>query len=250
MISVTVLTKNSAKHLEEVLSALRSFDEVLIFDNGSSDESLQIAAQFKNVRIEKGTFDGFGPTHNKASRLAKHDWIFSVDSDEVPTAALVEEIVSRDLDARCVYSIPRHNEFNGKWIRWCGWSPDRVIRIYNKTATKFTDAMVHEGVQCEGMEVVELKEPLRHYSYDTIADFLTKMQSYSTLFAKQHAGKRSSSPLKAVGHAFYTFWKCYLFKRGFMGGYEGFLISAYNAHTAFYKYLKLYEANQRLKKIK
>lgn len=242
-ISVTVLLKGSPTHLLEVLEALKDFDEVLIYENGASSEALNVCRQFSNTVIHQGSFSGFGPTHNQASALAKNDWILSIDSDEVVTKELCLEIKNSILESHAVYSMPRHNEFNGKWIQWCGWSPDRVFRLYNRTKTQFSTVLVHESIETKGLKTVEFYSPLRHYSYDTISDFLTKMQTYSTLFAEQNVGKKSSSPLKAVLHAFGAFCKSYLLKRGFLGGYEGLLISAYNAHTAFYKYLKLYEAN-------
>lgn len=247
MISVTLLTKNSAKYLREVLSALQGFDEVLIYDNGSTDDTLSMARSFPNVVIHTGEFLGFGPTHNKASDLARHEWILSIDSDEVVAPEMVAEILSTSLQPNCVYSFPRHNFYNGKWIRWCGWYPDRQYRLYNKKQTRFTDAQVHEAIIIQGKQVVPMQNPLIHYSYDSHAHFLSKMQSYSDLFARQYAGKKSSSPFKAFSHGLAAFLKAYLLKWGFLGGYEGFIISVYNGNTAFYKYLKLYEANQRLK---
>lgn len=245
MISVTILTKNSQKYLRELLEALKDFSEVVLFDNGSTDDTLEIASSYMNVSIHIGIFEGFGPTHNKASSLAKHDWILSIDSDEIVSKEMSETIFRQKLNPECVYSFSRHNFFNGKFIKWCGWYPDRQIRLYNRTKTRFTEAQVHEAVITEGMQIVALNGPLTHYSYECVADFLSKMQSYSTLFAKQNVGKRRSSPLKATLHGLFAFFKSYILKRGFLGGYEGFLISAYNAHTAFYKYMKLYEANRK-----
>lgn len=247
MISVTVLTKNSQKYLREVLSSLQKFDEVIIYDNGSSDQTLEIARSFPNVSIHKGLFLGFGPTHNLASSLARNEWILSIDSDEIVTEELAEEILKLDLDKEKVYAFSRHNEYNGKFIKWCGWYPDRQVRLYNRSVTRFSEAEVHESVVTKGLQIVLLNSFLRHYSYEKTSDFLAKMQSYSDLFAKQNAGKKKSSPMTAVLHSFYAFIKSYLIKRGFMGGYEGFMISAYNAQTAFYKYIKLYEANQSIK---
>lgn len=245
MISVTILTKNSEKYLAEVLKALKPFDEVLLFDNGSTDQTLTIAESHPNCRIVKGHFIGFGPTHNEASSLAKHPWIFSVDSDEVPSEELVNEILNLSLDGDTVYTCPRQNYFNGKWIYSCGWYPDRALRLYDKRRTRFTDALVHETIETKGMKIVELKGHLKHYSYESLNDFLPKMQSYSSLFAVQKAGQKKSSPLSALGHGLAAFFKSYLLKRGFMQGYEGFAISAYNGQTAFWKYLKLYEINAR-----
>lgn len=244
-VSVTILTKNCPKYLQGVLKSLRDFDEVLVYDNGSTDNTLEIATSFPNVRVVIGTFEGFGVTHNKASAAAKHDWILSIDSDEVVTPEMAKEIANRKLDEKCVYSFPRNNYYNGKWIRWCGWYPDRQYRLYNKKKTEFTTAQVHESIIITDLKHVPLNGPLIHYSYDSIAEFLTKMQSYSTLFAIQNRGIKSSSPFKALLHGLFAFFKSYFIKKGFMGGYEGFVISSYNAHTAFYKYLKLYEINRK-----
>lgn len=244
MISVTVLTRNSPKYLKEVLSSLQSFDEVVVYDTGSTDHTLEIAKEFPNVSIFQKPFEGFGPSHNKASACAKNDWILSIDSDEVVTPEMVQEIQATALSKECVYSFPRHNYYNGKFIKWCGWYPDRRIRLYNRTTTQFTDVQVHEAIIADHMQKVSLKAPMRHYSYASVAEFLSKMQSYSDLFAKQNKGKKSSSPFKAVMHGLFAFFKSYILKRGFLGGYEGFAISVYNGNTAFYKYLKLFEANK------
>jgi glycosyltransferase involved in cell wall biosynthesis len=246
-ISVTILTKNSQKYLLEVLSALQQFDEVLVCDTGSQDQTLTIARQFPNVRLYERPFIGFGLTHNLASSLARHDWILSIDSDEIVTPALAAEIQALELTRGCVYSFPRHNEYRGKWIRWCGWYPDRQVRLYNRLDTQFTEAQVHEAVDASHLKEIRLISPLRHYSYEQVSDFLHKMQSYSALFALQYQGKKSSSLRKAIAHGIYAFFKSYVLKRGFLGGQEGFEISFYNANTAFYKYLKLAEANRQLK---
>ncbi len=245
MISVTILVKNGARRLKEVLSALEPFDDVVVYDSGSTDSSLEIARSFSNVRIFQKDFIGFGPTHNSAAALAKHDWILSIDADEVLSPQLVKEIKGLSLRDEAVYSLPFHNFFNGKLIKWCGWYPESHVRLYHKKRTAFTEAMVHEGVETEGLQIVPLQYPLSHYPYDTISDFLIKMERYSTLFAEQYRYRRKSSPATALLHGASAFFKSYILKRGFLGGYEGLLISAYNGHTAFYKYLKLYQANKK-----
>ncbi len=243
MISVTILVKNGERRLAHVLDSLKNFNEVLVVDTGSTDSSIEIANSFLNTRVVSRNFIGFGPSHNEAAELAKHDWILSLDADEVLSPALNQEILSLKLNPHCVYSLPFKNFFNGKWIRWCGWYPESHVRLYHRKSTCFTEALVHEGVQTEGKRVILLKNFVHHYSYDSLSDFLVKMERYSTLFAQQSHLKKQSSPFKAIIHGLGAFLKSYVIKRGFMGGFEGFVISMYNGHTAFYKYLKLYQLN-------
>jgi glycosyltransferase involved in cell wall biosynthesis len=245
-LSVTVLTKNSQRYLREVLSALDSFDEIVVYDTGSEDRTLEMAREFSNISLYEGPFIGFGPTHNRASACARHDWILSIDSDEIVTPALAREIAALKLTRGHVYSFPRHNEYRGKWIRWCGWHPDRQIRLYHRLDTQFTEAQVHESIEWCHLKEVPLCSPLRHYSYQEISEFLHKMQLYTSLFARQYQGKKGASFGHALFHGGYAFLRSYFLKRGFLGGREGFEISLYNANTAFYKYLKLAEANRLL----
>lgn len=245
MISVTVLTKNCRDSLAATLESLQKFPEVLVYDSGSTDDTRDVAGKFANVKVVPGQFSGFGPTHNQASSLASHDWILSIDSDEVLSPPLIEEILQLKLDPSCVYQIFRKNYFNGKWIRWCGgWHPDPVIRLYHRGSTSFSNDAVHEKILLGNLKLIALTHPMIHTPYRSMGDFLAKMQTYSSLFAQQNKGKKHSSFFKAVLHGWAAFFKSYLLKRGFLGGKEGFIISAYNGHTAFYKYLKLIEFNK------
>jgi len=246
LISATVLTCNSARLIFRVLDALRALDEVVVLDSGSTDETLEIAAQFPNVRIHKTIFKGFGLLHNEAVDLARNDWIFSIDSDEVVTPELLAELQSARLDAGAVYSVPLRNYYDGQWIRHCGWYPDRHVRIFNRRRTRFTDAHVHEGVITKGMRVVLLRAPMLHFSYSCSADFLKKIQRYSSLFAEQNAGRKNSSLKKAVSRSAWAFFKTYFLQRGFLSGRAGFVIAAANSQGVFYKYVKLAEANRGL----
>ena len=244
MITVTILVKNGARHIQKVLMALKAFDEIVLVDTGSTDETLAIAKTFANVKIFQHPFSGFGPSHNYMAGLATHDWILSIDADEIASEALVEEILSLKLVPNCVFALSRHNYFRGKFIKGCGWYPDCPYRLYNRKMTSFSDALVHESIIVDKLQTKTLQNPLYHYPYNSISDFLAKMQSYSTLFAEQYQGKKKASLVKAISHGLFAFFKSYLLKRGLFLGQEGFIISLYNGHTAYYKYLKLQELNR------
>lgn len=232
--------------MEECLQSLASFDEVLLLDTGSTDRTMEIARRFQNVRIEQREFIGFGPTKNLAAQLASHDWILSVDSDEVVTPELSSEIQSLSLDDSKVYRFSRHSYYRGRLIKGCGWYPDKILRLYNKQQTGLNDNQVHESVMVkEGMSIADLKGILKHYPYDSAGSLVNKLQFYSTLFAEQNQGKLKSSPCKAVTRGFGAFFKGYVIRRGILDGYAGFHISFCQGLATYLKYLKLYEANQK-----
>ena len=238
MITITILTKNAARTLRQTLDSVKSFDEVIILDNGSTDETLEIAKNYPNVSIHFSPFIGFGPLHNLASSIAKHDWIFSLDSDEVMTEELLLSLKSLKLDSSCIYQVDRKNLYNEKWIRGCGWHPDSKVRLFHRKMTKFTDDFVHEKVIDSALKIISLKAAILHRSYLTVSDFLTKMEHYSTLYAENNPQKKSSLS-KAVFMGIYTFFKSYILKRGVFDGKEGFIISLYNSQVSYYKYLKI-----------
>jgi glycosyltransferase involved in cell wall biosynthesis len=246
-ISVTLLTKNSQKHLHANLRALQAFDEVVVLDNGSTDTTLDIARQYPNTRIVLSPFIGFGPLKNLAAEQASHPWILSIDSDEVVSEELAQEIMALDLtDTSEVYSLLRHNYYGQKLIKACGWDNDVVPRLYHKGSTRFADLPVHEYIQTEGMRVKRLSGTLDHFSYDSISQLINKMNHYTTLFAQENRFRKSSSPAISYIKGGFSFFRNYILQRGFLYGYEGMAISFSNATGSFYKYMKLHEENQRL----
>ncbi len=246
MISAVIIVKNGEQYLTECLGSLTAFDEVVLVDTGSTDDTLKIARGHTNVRIFERPFIGFGPTKNNAASLATHDWIFSIDADEVMTPELFWEVSQMVLDASHVYRVPRQSYYNRKMIRGCGWYPDRVLRLYRRDKTRFNDNQVHESVQVhEGMKIVDLEGRLKHYPYDSVDSLIEKAQLYSRLYAEQNQGKLTASPMKALTHGLAAFIKGYVIRRGYQDGYEGLVISLSQGLAAYLKYIKLFEANRK-----
>jgi glycosyltransferase involved in cell wall biosynthesis len=244
--SVTILTKNSGTKIRQCLNALARFDEVIVLDNGSTDDTLSVAREFPNVKIYESDFIGFGPLKNLAASDAKNDWIVSVDSDEIVTPELAESILSSGLRPEQIGEVRRINHYAGKIVNACGWQNDLSRRVYNRKHTRFGDELVHESLGGEEAHVVRLKGELLHFPFDGAADLISKMQLYSTLFAEANRHRRRSSPAKAVVKSCTTFIRDHFLKRGIFYSGAGLAISSSNAAGAFYKYLKLYEANKRL----
>lgn len=246
-ISVVMIVKNGGKTIRKSLSSLKEFSDVVVYDNGSTDSTILIAKEFENVNLVEGEFEGFGVTKNRASSYAKNDWIFALDSDEVMDKDLISTLKEKSLSKDSIYLINFKAFYKDIQIKYCGWNNQKIARLYNRDKTSFNTNFVHENIISKSMKIKILEGgSVLHYSYHSISDFIIKADRYSTLYAKNNMGKKSSSPLKAILNAIYSFIKTYFFKRGFLDGYVGLVIAFSHMTTNFFKYIKLYEANKEL----
>lgn len=248
-ISVVIMAKDAQKTIAQCLDALEAFEEVILYLNDCSDNTESIAQMYDNVKIIHGAFSGFGETKNKASSYASNDWILSLDADEVLNEDFIKKLTSVSLDKNTIYSIFRVNYYQKKEIKYC-WKNDIIVRLYAQSKTEFTSAKVHEKIQVKELSIVKLEGKVKHFPYDDVSSFIQKVDMYSTLFAQNNVGKKSSSPLKAILNAKYSFIKTYILRRGFLDGYAGLLIAFSHMVVNFYKYMKLYELNNIAKKDK
>lgn len=245
-ISCVIIVKNAASTIDVTLASLASFEDVVLYDNGSTDKTLEIAKSYPNVNLVQGDFSGFGPTKNLACTFAKNDWVLSLDADEVLSDEFIKNLTSIELNDKNIYTILRENYYKKTQIKHC-WGDDFIVRLFNKTKTAFTDEKVHEKVIEEGFNTVPIEGSVKHYPYATITDFIIKLDRYSSAFAIDNVGKKSSSPAKAFFNGLFSFFKTYFIKRGFLDGYAGLVIAFSHMATNFYKYIKLYELNQEKK---
>ena len=243
-ISVIVLAKNNDTTIEKTLQSLVDFEDVVVYDNGSTDNTINIAKKFENVNLTEGKFKGFGWTKNEAVRFAKNDWVIIIDSDEVIDEILLNALKTKKLDESTVYQLNFKAFYKDIQVKYCGWNNQKIKRMYNKQTTSYTMSDVHEDIISDKLKIELLEGNVEHYSYHTISQFIIKADHYSTLFAQNNVDKKSSSPLKAILNGIYSFIKTYFFKRGFLDGYVGLIISFSHMVTNFYKYIKLYELNK------
>ncbi len=246
-LSVIIITKNEEANLQACLESVRFADQWVVVDNASTDNTRAIASDFGAEVTQTQAWPGFGPQKNLALSLARHDWVFSIDADERVTPELALEIQqamqNRAADA---FEIPRLTQFCGQWIHHCGWTPDRVLRLFRRGQAGFSDDLVHERVILKSGAVVRLNSRLLHYSYPTPAHYWRKLEQYSLAWAQQaHARGRPSSMPRAVISGLMAFLKSYVFRLGILDGSMGFAVCAMQAQAAFGKYFTLYCLNQQ-----
>lgn len=242
-ISCVIIVKDGFSTIKRTLDSISSFKDVVVYDNGSTDGTIEVVKNYTNVNLVQGDFSGFGPTKNRAISFANNDWILSLDSDEVLSEEFITNIKKIILSDNSVYTILRENYYKDVHVKHC-WGNDIIVRVFNRSKTLFTDEKVHEKVIDKGFNTLSINGAVKHYPYSTITDFIVKLDRYSTIFANDNIGKKSSSPLKAILNANFSFIKTYFLKRGFLDGYAGLVIAFSHMATNFYKYIKLYELNK------
>lgn len=230
-ISVVIITKNEEKHIKNAIQSALFADEILVLDSGSIDKTCDIAKKL-GARVEHQEWLGFGCQKNKAVELASNDWVFVLDADEEITEKLRYEIIETlQSPISNGFYVARLNNFFGRDIKTCGLYPDYTIRLFNRSKGFFNELPVHESVQIQG-QVSKLKNHMTHIAYESIDEFIEKQNHYSGLSPKKR------NILKALISPFWTFFKLYFIRRGFLDGRHGFIIAALYSQYTFWKYIK------------
>lgn len=235
-----IITRDAAATIERTLASLARFPEVVVFDNGSRDETKSKCAAFGNVKLFEGTFSGFGPTKNHAASFASGDWILSLDADEYLSDELLEALQHADLsEPRTVFIVERHNLMMGRQVKHGGWGRDWLARVYHRRAHAFTDVLVHEKIALTPTsKALRLEGALWHQAVTEIDQFLSKISRYSEL--RRGTSGPVHGPFAIFLGAAWRFLRSYVFQLGFVEGWRGLVIAVSTSNGSFYKHMKAY----------
>ena len=165
LISLTVITLNEEEHLGRCLESVRGVaDELIVVDAGSRDRTCAVAARW-GARVYKRNWTNYSDQKNFAASQASHEWILSLDADECLSPLLKQQLleVKAHPAPSSAYEFPRRAFYLGRWIRHCGWYPDRKPRLYRRCRARWVGDFVHEHLACEG-PVGRLQGDLLHLS--------------------------------------------------------------------------------------
>lgn len=242
-ISAVVIVYNDAPYIRACLESLSWADELIVVDSHSTDGTTAICHEFTD-KVFQYEFSGFGRLRNDAISHARYDWIFSLDSDERTTKEIVIEMrgILRRTPEADAYFVPRRNYFLGRWVKHCGWYPDyRQPQFFKKNAMSYREDLVHETYKLRG-KTGYLREHVEQYPFRDIDHFLSKMDRYSTLMAEQMVKQgRHFNPHQLVSHPLFTLFKMFVWRRGFLDGKPGLILSGLYAYYTFIKYAKFWE---------
>ena len=251
-LSAILITRNEEVNLEDCLASLDGLaTQIVVVDTQSTDRTLVIAQRYGALISSPPDWPGFGPQKNRALDLASEDWVLSLDADERLTPELRAEIKGvLDKPQTDCYAIPRLSWYCGRFMRHSGWTPDYVDRLFKRGSARFSTDLVHERLIPKG-PVLRLKNQMLHYSFMNLAQVQEKMERYSTASAQQAFAKgKTASPLKAIAHGAWSFFRTYILRAGFLDGPQGFSLACSNAQGTYLRYMKLWRLNQTTLAIK
>ncbi len=222
--------------------------QIVVVDTQSTDRTLVIAQRYGALISSPPDWPGFGPQKNRALDLASEDWVLSLDADERLTPELRAEIKGvLDKPQTDCYAIPRLSWYCGRFMRHSGWTPDYVDRLFKRGSARFSTDLVHERLIPKG-PVLRLKNQMLHYSFMNLAQVQEKMERYSTASAQQaFARGKTASPLKAILHGAWSFFRTYILRAGFLDGPQGFSLALANAKGSYLRYIKLWRLIKKSK---
>ena len=240
-ISGVIITFNEEMNIERCIDSLKIVcDEIIVVDSYSQDRTKEICLEKGVIFIENG-FEGHIQQKNYALEQANYNYVLSLDADEELSVELAESIleIKGNLNQEA-YKFNRFTNYCGKWIKHSGWYPDTKIRLWDKRKARWGGTNPHDQVLISKNSAAHLSGDLLHYSYYSMSEHIERSARYAKIAANaMHLNGKKYSTLNLLVNPIYRFFKDYMINKGFLDGYEGFVICVTNGYTTFLKYLYL-----------
>jgi len=245
-LSVVILTKNDASRISRTLESVKWADEIIVVDDESTDHTLDIVRKYTD-RIFIRKMDIEGRHRNWAYSQAKNAWVLSLDSDEIVSPQLKEEItrVLKNNPRENGFTIPRRNYIGDYWVKQGGWYPSPQLKLFRKDKFRYEEATVHPRAFMDE-PCGHLRCDIIHYSYRDIEDFLGKLNNQTTREAKKWLAQ--GKPMRLVRFLWRScdrFIRTYVGRKGYKDGFWGFVVAYFASLYQFISYLKYRELIRR-----
>jgi len=234
-LTAAIIARDEERHLPDCLDSIAFANERLVLVAAQTVDRSREVACLHGARVEERPFDNFAAQRDVALRLAQGEWVLFVDADERVTEGLRKEVLNTIAEPRGArgFWIPRHNLLMGRIVRHAGWYPDYQLRLLERAAAHYDPARpVHELALVDG-PVGQLHQPLIHYNYTSLAEFIRKQERYSALEAKRWLAMYGRPRLRGVvGQPLREFWRRFVLLQGYREGPLGLVLCGLLAYYA------------------
>lgn len=243
--AVITAISGEERYLATCLASLKNLaDEIVIIDMSGGQEISKIANKFK-AKIYKHEFVNYvEPVRNFAISKASHDWVLILDPDEEIPASLSDKLQNIVQENAADYvRLPRKNIVFGKILHHSRWWPDYNIRFFKKGFVSW-DETIHSVPLTQGRAMdLEAKEDLAiiHHHYQTIEEFLEKMNRYTTIQARMRVDGYTFVWKDLISKPAGEFLNRFFAGLGYKDGVHGLALSFLQAFSEFVVYLKIWQ---------
>jgi glycosyltransferase involved in cell wall biosynthesis len=251
-ISAVLIVRNEEKNIERCLKSICWVDEIIVVDQSSTDKTVEIARKYTDkIYITENKLI-CNPDREFGISKTSNNWILLIEADEVVDENLKDEILKVvNEDKYDIFFIPVKTFFIGKWIKTCGWWPSYIPRLFRKGTIKY-QSTIHTNGELLSNKYYYFRNPLLHYSYNSLDEWIDKFKRYTTVMAYEYYQKNMKINFKntireIILRPAYFFILKYFVLKGFKDGWRGFFISFSSSLTVIFAYFKLIEIYEKEK---
>jgi glycosyltransferase involved in cell wall biosynthesis len=242
-ITATIITLNEKKHIRDViLNVQKICNEVIIVDSFSSDETCEIAEAL-GAKVIKQKYLGDGGQKAFCEQFATNEWILSIDADERLEEEAIAYLQNFDFEngEYDAYSFRRKSFIGRKFIRQ--WYPDRVVRLYKKSACGYNTTGEHGSVQTKNFKALDID--MLHYSFEDFAMLVRKADRFAVNLAKvRYAEGKRAIWYDPFVHGAGAFFKGLILKGGIFVGLHEWHVAFASAYNSYMKYVIMLEMQE------
>lgn len=252
-VSAAVITYNAASYIARCLQSLTWVDEIVVVDAESEDETSKIcqdptAPWANKLSFHTRAWTGFKDQRNFSLQKAKNNWILVVDADEECSPELakkIQELLSEPNGPKHrAYKVRRIEYFLGKPISYGIWNPSYQDRFFHREGVEYTND-VHEYPLFPSLPQ-KIHEPLHHWPSFTPEKFLSKMNHYTSIEAKDRFDRGQRTNAFRLFFAFPAmFLKNFFYYGAYKDGVHGFVISLLEGVSRVVRHIKIWQLSQK-----
>ncbi len=244
-LTAIILAKNEEQMLANCLETLKWVDKIIVVNDGSTDNTVEIAENF-GAQVIHFEHSSFAKLRNQPLKQVETDWVMYIDPDERVTPTLAKEIlVHIETGDHQAFILKRSNICYGHKFEHGGWENDEVTRVFQKKSLKEWQGKVHESPVYEG-KTFTLATPLIHLTHRNTQDNLRKSAEWTKieaeLLAKADISTVNFFTLLRKGSM--EFLRRAVFKKGYKDGLPGLIEALVQAMNKIMIYIQVWELQQ------